>query len=43
MYPKRGGGGDDDEDDATKDTSRYVRFIRAQSSAVAKNNYNYNL
>ena len=43
LSPKNGGGGDDDEVDATKNTSRYVRFIHGGSSAVAKNNYNYNL
>ena len=30
VSPEKGGGGDDDEDDATKNTSRYVRFIHAQ-------------
>ena len=30
LSPKNGGGGDDDEGDATKNTSRYVRFIHAQ-------------
>ena len=39
VSPKNGGGGDDDEDDATKNTSRYVRFIHAQGHLLAKNNY----